>query len=122
MTSIQLKGCQAHELSADHSDSDDPMYEFQSKRRRVTFKPRDKISKEINKTLKCYENDIYRPELPLTLPMCLADFPQSSLRDEVQAPEPDSAGKLPASHDLLYATQLEITRLDGLNRGLIEVT
>ena len=58
ITSIQLKGYQAHELPADHSDSDDPMYEFQSKRRRVTFKPRDKISKEINRTLKCYENDI----------------------------------------------------------------
>ena len=121
MTRKQLKGCKAYELPADHSDSDDPMYEFKSKRRRVTFKPRDKIRKEMNKTLRCYENDIYKPELPLTLPMCLADFPPSSLRDEVQAPEPDSAGKLPDNDDLLYVTQLEITRLDGLNRSLIKL-
>ena len=97
------------------------MYEFQNKRRRVTFKPRDKISKEIYKTLRCYENDVYTPQLPITLPMCLADFPQSGLRDEVQAPEPDNAGKLPDNDDLLYVTQLEATRLDGLNRSLIKL-
>ena len=53
--------------------------------------------------------------------MRLADFLPSSLRDEVQAPEPDSAGKLPDNDDLLYVTQLEITRLDGLNRSLIKL-
>ena len=119
--SAAVGGCKSAEVRQLEVDSDDAMYDFIPKRRRLTYTANPKVIEEINKTLGQYAQDVTEPVLPLTLPVHLGDFENSLIRREIQAPVADPQGNMPDRNSTCEISQLEITRLDALNRALIKI-
>ena len=113
-------GCATVPVASD-SDSDDVMMDFMPKKRKISYVPSNKVITHINNTLECYSEDADSPKLELTLPVYLPDFETSLVRSTVQAPHPDADENYPDKTSVVEVTQLEVTRIEAINRALIKV-
>ena len=92
-----------------------------SENRVLQYKPYDEFIQKINQTLQHYSKDYWNPELPATIELDLADFPESGMRKNPQSAVPDSEGCFPHETSTVDILQKEIIRLDASNRALLKL-
>ena len=92
-----------------------------SENRVLQYKPYDGFIQKISQTLQYYSKDYWNPELPITIQLDLADFPESGMKKNPQSAVPDSEGCFPHETSTVDILQKEIIRLDASNRALLKL-
>ena len=107
---------------SDSDSADDLASMSVVKRRRVVFNPTDKMRKSIEDKLVRYRENVFDPDFPASIPVCMEDFPASTVRASPPEVAPDSDNKYPTDTDSVSVLQKEIIRLDALNRALVKLS